>query len=228
MTAIRPSPNVAGVPVSPNGQAPGPGRTSINVGRIALGVFLVVGLSAFFGLKYAEAGRRQSVLAVAKAVPVGQAIAADDLTEASVSADPSLHPVPAADKDSIVGRSAAVALVPGTLLSKAHLGTGPAVAAGRSVVGLSLKPGQVPLGIASGAAVIVLRTPTNQAPASAAAAQEPVPVVARNAQVLAVEPPTGAAGDATVVSVLVDSHDAPAVAAAGASGQATVVVEGGR
>lgn len=224
----RPSPPVTGVAVSTNGQAPPPART-VNVGRVALGVLLVVGLGAVFGLKYAEAGHRKAVLAIARAVPAGQAIAAADLTEALVSADPSLHPVPASQARTIVGRTAAVALVPGTLLSTAELATGPVLPAGRDVVGLSLKAGQVALGVRVGDHVMVVRTPTTPANAAGSAGVDAaVPVVARNAQVVAVDAASAKAGGAAAISVVVDAGDAAVVAAAGASGQAALVVEGGR
>lgn len=225
MTITRSSPGLTGTPVSTNGQGPAPGR-NINIGRTALGVLLVVGLSAWFALAYAAAGDRKSVLAVARAVPAGQAITAEDLKEVMVSADPALQPVPATERASVVGRPVGVALVPGTLLSRAHLATDKLLPAGRDVVGLSLKPGQVPLGVAPGDPVIVVGTPT-----SASSSTDPdvaeIRVLATNAKVLAVEPPA-ASGDITVVSVIVDAGDAPAVAGAGASGQASVIVQGGR
>lgn len=222
MTMTRPAP--VGMPASGNGQGPVAGRT-VNVGRTALGVILVVGLGAAFGLKYTEAGHRTAVLAVARAVPAGQAVTAADITEARVSADASLRPVPASERDSVIGRTTAVALVPGTLLTRAALSTGAAVPAGRDVVGLSLKAGQVPLGIGAGDAVVVVRAPTS--PGAGADPGAPV-VVARNARVLAVQAASTTSGATTVVSVMVDAADAVTVAAAGATGQASVVVEGGR
>jgi len=227
MTLTRPSPTVAGAPVSTNGQAPPARGRNVNVGRLVLGVILVVGLGAGFAVKYAEAGNRKTVLAVARAVPAGQAIVAADLKEALVSADPALHPVPASEERSVVGHSTAVALVPGTLLSKAQLATGPLVALGRDVVGLSLKAGQVPLGLRPGDRVIVVRTPTN-ATGPGGGGDATGSVLARGAQVLAVQAPSSASSGTTVASVVVDSGEAAPVAAAAASGQASLVVEGGR
>lgn len=233
MTATRSAPPIPSVPISTNGQGPGPGR-SVNIGRMALGVLLVLGLSAGFALKYAQAGHRQAVLALARDVPAGQALAAGDLKQVLVSADPALAPVPAAKQASVVGRTAGVALVKGTLLTDAELSTGPLVPSGRNVVGLSLKAGQVPLGVRVGDHVIVFRTPTNptnaagaSAGTSAATTDPGAPVVSRNAQVLAIDAGSATNGGTTVVSVVVDASDAAAVAAAAASGQASLVVEGG-
>ena len=87
VTATRSTPAIATVPISTNGQGPAPGR-NVNIGRMALGVFLVLGLSVWFAYLYSQAGQRHSVLAVARAVPVGQALVAADLKEVLVSADP--------------------------------------------------------------------------------------------------------------------------------------------
>lgn len=228
MTATRSSPTIANVPISTNGQGPGPGR-SVNLGRMALGVLLVVGLSAGFALKYSQAGQRHSVLALARDVPAGQALVAEDFTEALVSADPALRPVPSARQASIIGRAPAVALVKGTLLSEAQLATGPLVPAGRNIVGLSLKAGQVPLGVRVGDRVMVIRTATTPSNAAGTATTEPPPpIVSRNAQVLAVDAASVTNNGTTVVAVVVDAGDSGAVAAAAASGQASLVVEGGR
>lgn len=227
MTATRSTPTIPAVPISPNGQGPSPGR-NVNVGRMALGVLLVLGLSAGFALKYTQAGHRQSVLAVARDVPAGQALVAADLKEALVSADPALAPVPAAKEASVIGRSAAVPLVKGTLLSEAQLATGPLVPSGRNVVGLSLKAGQVPLGVRVGDRVIVYRTATNPPGSGGTATTDASAlVVSRNAQVLAVDAASATNGGTTVLAVVVDASDAGAVAAAAASGQASLVVEGG-
>ena len=228
MTATRSTPSIATVPISPNGQGPAPGR-GVNIGRMALGVFLVLGLSAWFAYLYSQAGQRHSVLAVARAVPAGQALVAADLKEVLVSADPALKTVPAAKQGSIIGRSPAVALVKGTLLSEDQLATGPLVPAGRDIVGLSLKAGQVPLGLRVGDRVVVIRTPTNPTGGAGTSGVDAAiaPVVARNAEVLAVDAGSAVNGGTTVVAVVVDASDASAVAAAAASGQATVVVEGG-
>jgi co-chaperonin GroES (HSP10) len=227
MTATRSTPTIPSIPISTNGQGPGPGR-NVNVGRMALGVLLVLGLSAGFAFKYAQAGHRQSVLALAKDVPAGQALAAGDLKEVLVSADPALAPVPAAKQASVIGRSAGVALLKGTLLTDAQLATGPLVQAGRDVVGLSLKAGQVPLGVRVGDRVIVFRAATNPTGGSGTVTTDPgASAVSRNAQVLAIDAGSAANGGTTVIAVVVDASDAAAVAAAAAAGQASLVVEGG-
>jgi hypothetical protein len=91
----------------------------------------------------ARAGDRTDVLAVARDVPVGQPVTAQDVRVVSFADDPGLSPIAAADRASIVGRRAAVDLHPGDLLTRSQLsvrGLGDSA----QVVGVELKRGFVP------------------------------------------------------------------------------------
>lgn len=91
----------------------------------------------------ARAGDRTDVLAVARNVPVGRPVTAQDVRVVSFADDPGLSPIPAADRASIVGRRAAVDLHPGDLLTRSQLsvrGLGDSA----QVVGVELKRGFVP------------------------------------------------------------------------------------
>lgn len=156
MTATR-TPQVAKGRVHANGQRPSPGR-SVNLSRVALAMMLIAGLSLAFLLLYTSAGDRHDVLAVARPVAAGSVITAADLTEARVSVDPSLRPIPVSRQSEVVGRAAAVDLVPGTLLTRGHLADGPVVRTGRDVVGLALKAGQLPQGVRAGDRVLLVRS----------------------------------------------------------------------
>ena len=115
----------------------------------------VVGAVVFAGL-LSSTNERSEVLAVARPVAVGERIEAADLAVAEVSASNALRPVPAAERARVVGRRAAVGLVPGTLLSAEAVATGPVLDPGKATVGLSLKPGRFPLGIAKGQRVLLV------------------------------------------------------------------------
>ena len=220
MTATR-TPTHLGERVASNGQRPATTH-SVNLGRVALAVILIVGLSLVFMLLYTSAGDRRAVFAVARAVAAGNVITAADLTEARVSVDPALRPIPVSRRSEVVGRAAGVDLVPGTLLTRAHIADGPVVASGRSVVGLSLKAGQYPAGVRVGDTVLLVRSSSNNAAGSTTG---PVPVVQVRGEVLAVESSTSSSS-AAVVSVAVDGAEAPALAVAAAAGQVSLVIEG--
>ena len=197
---------------------------------------LVIASSAAFTSLYARAGGRVDVLAVARPIKAGRTIQPQDLTIVHVSLAPALSVVDGSDVARIVGRRAAVPLVPGTLLSPRDLATGPAVAPGDAVVGVATKPGQLPAdGVQPGDTVAVLETsspglaqadlsPTGTAePDAAGALTGAGNVLAPVATVTGVS--TTASSDGTaVVSVLVPRSLAPAIASASTAGQAALVL----
>lgn len=218
----RPSTKVVAAEAVRNGHRPPPPTRSVNVGRAALAVLLIVGLSLAFVQLYSSAGDRRTVLAVARAVAAGDVIGPADVAEVRVSADPGLRPVPAERRAEVLGRAAAVELLPGTLLTAAHVSERPPVAVGLSVVGLSLKPGQFPPGVRPGDRVLLVRS---NAPAAGSSGGGGLLVQVRG-EVLAVDTGAGQGAGTAVVSVAVDGSDAPALAVAGAAGQVSMVVEG--
>lgn len=192
-------------------------------GRLAAGV-AVLGVSALAAVAlYGSVGDRQPVLAVARPVAAGQAIAAPDLTVVRVAADPGVRTIPASQRSRIVGRSAGVALAPGALLAPAQLADGPTLPPGSVVVGALLKPGQFPLGLRPGDSVLVvpLVPATQVALLGGPAADAAKPI---RATVAAVEKVSDAGGS-TTVSLAVVSELAPTVAAAGAEGRLSVMRE---
>jgi hypothetical protein len=140
-----------------------------------------------------------------------------------VSIGDGVRAVPAWQRRQVVGRPAAVPLVPGSLLTMGQVGPPSALAPGEAVVGLALKAGQFPPGLAPGARVRVVDT---GAPASAVTtpAGDSGIAVARSATVLAVAAPGSDGSSATVVSVKLASAEADRVAVAAAAGRAALVL----
>lgn len=204
--------------------APGLGRAPArrNQSRVALGAFLILAFALVFAVSFSRAGDRQAVLAVARPVPAGQVISAADIAEVRISADPGLHPVPARDRSRIVGRTAGVALTAGTLVTPAQFASGPAVPAGRAVVGAALKPGQFPPDVHVGDAVDVVITPAAGTADPAAGSSAFASVTGRVSGITA-----AANGADTVVSLDVAQNVAPALAVAAGRGQVSLVLTGG-
>jgi hypothetical protein len=125
---------------------------------ISILIVLVGGVIAFAGAQMLT--QHAKVLAVAKGVPVGARITDDDLTTASVVKDSNLSPVPASQRSQIVGMVAQVALVKGTLLTRAEVASSSGFTAGQQLVALPLKPGQFPgRGLVAGQKVLMVATP---------------------------------------------------------------------
>ena len=195
----------------------------------ALVMVMVAALcAAGFAALLAAAGDRQAVLAMARTVPAGRVITADDLRVVEVSADKALRTLPAGQRDEVVGRSAISTLVAGTLLTNAQLAerVGPAV--GESVVGLRLKGTRVPpasMGPGDRVQIIQTASPTEADVSVTEEGQLLLGSVLTEGRVLSVER-TREASDTVELSVAMQAVDAPAVAGAAAADRVTVVLIG--
>ncbi len=186
------------------------------VGAVVVGALIALAL-------YTGLDRRQTVLAVGRPVAAGGVITTEDLYQVKVAPAAGITPVPVSRAGEVVGKTAAVGLVRGTLLVKAQLGSPSTLQAGQAVVGLALKPGQAPATLRPGTRVEVIDTvkPTN-------AGDQPRPVVLTASAVVA--PPEGdaqakpSANGLTLVSLTMPAADAPAVAAAAMDGRVSLVV----
>lgn len=214
---------------------------------------LLVSCTALFVTTYVKAGRQVPVLGIGKAVPQGAVITSGDLQIVRIATSGPISPVPASAAGRVVGRRAAVGLVPGSLLTMSELSSGPAIPIGAAIVGVSVKASQLPAdGLTSGQQVDVVLTGIPGAPvfstgsASPSAGQtsgpqgveqgptatsKPSPalaggVIVPRAVVTASIPGTSANADTTDVSLLVPSALAPLVANASAAGQVALVAVG--
>jgi hypothetical protein len=181
------------------------------VGALAFGVFVVL----------TPAGSRSApVLVVARPVPAGHRISLSDLRVVSLRVPAGLSVVRAADEGSVVGQVAKSDLAAGALLAADEVGVPSGSAA---EVGLALKPGQYPPGLAPGDRVEVLEGP--------ASADSTTPSASAGGLVLA---PVGVVesvspADADPNTVMVDLQapggEAVTVAEAGAAGRVVLVVQ---
>jgi SAF domain len=189
-----------------------PGLWAAGAALVALGGLAAAGLVT-------RAGDRVEVLAVARTVPVGQTIEAADVTVARVPADPALAPVPAAERDRVVGRVAAVELRPGTLLTADELTDAAVPGAGEQLVGVAARPGQLPArGLRPGDQVLVVPVPGDQARTDdAATAGEPVA-----GRVVQVGPADGEG--AVMVDLLVGQDTGARLAALASTGRLALVL----
>jgi Flp pilus assembly protein CpaB len=185
---------------------------------VLIGSLVLVASALAAGLLYANLGDRQPVLAVARAVEAGQVVEAGDLRQILVAPVPGVRMVPASSRRAMVGRTASVRLLPGSLLNPAQLTTGPLVDPDRAVVGALLKPGQFPVGLRVGDDVLAVVLAPEGAPVDDTAL--PVPPRARVAAIeQSAEPGAGLA-----ISLAVEPGDATLLATAGARGRLTLVL----
>jgi hypothetical protein len=216
-------------------------RPALAVGSLAL----VVACVAVFASVYLKAGSQVAVLAVDRSVPEGQVLTAEDLAVVHISTNSGISTVPVAEDSQVIGRRAAEPLEAGTLLTQNELVTSFSPPAGESIVGVSVKEGQLPAsGVAPGETVDVILTGTPGDPDSAPASpdatgdlQDPAAattgtqstgsgtVLVSDATVLEAFPsPPSSGTDAIDVSLLTASTLAPLVASASAADQVALVV----
>jgi hypothetical protein len=228
VTAVRPAPTPSPIPSANGfGAPPPPPRRPRNLAGAAFGVLLVLFCATAVAVYTANAGHRRPVLVMLRTVHAGAAIAPADLGEARVAADGSVRAMPSSARARVVGRIAAVDLVRGALLISGELDAGPVVPAGSSVVGLNVKLGYAPAGLRPSARVRLVFTPTGASAADGASSGSSGSGSVLVAQARVFDIAATPDGQGQIVSVVVDDASAPALAAAGARGQVSVILLGG-
>lgn len=185
---------------------------------LLLGVLLVAVCAAGGVLTGMQLGDRENVLALARPVPVGQVLTAQDLTQVSVAEDSTIDVLPAAAASSVVGQPVAYSLPAGSLVTRAVLGAPQVPAPGDAIAAIGLKPGQFPPELTPGTRVAVLVTPG-----------QPTSTNEQTSSWTAVV--TGIAGDeteqVTVVSLQLSDPDARELASAPEGQLSLVAIAGG-
>ncbi len=216
------APSTAAAPAVPQAPAPIVAPASVPMRRRRPGVIAAaIGLTALGGLVsaalYIQTGHRVAVLAVAVPLAEGQLITAQDLVTADVSLDPAVASIPASQESSVVQ------LAPGALLARGDVTNTPLQPAGTSVVGVQLKPGQLPAGrLSVGEQVELVYTPSSAQSAlstgSASSTQLPTTVQATIVNVGAVDTQGNETVDVAVTATL-----APGLAAQAATGDIALI-----
>lgn len=224
MTGFRTPTAPATSPASPNGGKAGriglPTRQRPRA-ALALGVALVVGFAALGYWAWSRAGSKVAVVAAARDIPVGHAIIRADLTTTEVAGG--VTAVSAAHLDGLVGKTAAVEIVPDTLIQQAMVTTRAGLGASQAVVGVAVGPGQVPpTGLRPGDRVEVLALPGQQDTAKPVA-----PTVLTDDALVVDEQPNPASAGGMLVSLMVPKTAAAGVAAA-SSAESIALVQVGR
>ncbi|WP_405010634.1 SAF domain-containing protein [Kitasatospora sp. NBC_01539] len=186
---------------------------------LAMAVALIAAGGLGGAVLYTSSGQRIAVLAVARDVPMGQAITADDLVVAHIASDPALRPLDARDRTRTIGLRATTDLRRGALLLKADVTADAALQPGRQVVGLAAKRTQLPAArLQPGLQVLVVFTADTKSDQSAAT---------RTPETLTAVVVTVGRADSDgsqVVDVAVPAEDGPRLAAWVATGRFQVIL----
>jgi hypothetical protein len=179
----------------------------------ALAVLLIAGGALTAGYVAKSIGSTHDYLGVGRPVGKGAEITSADLITIRVNDAIGLKPIASSQLKTVVGKRAAVPLLPGTLLTAEQLTDNPVPAPGNQLLGLALGEDRMPKGrLAVGASVLLVVTPkkglggTDQN-----APPDLVPPRTIIGTVVDVKP-SAKQGD-TIVNVEVSNADAPTVAA---------------
>lgn len=195
-------------------------RKSLPLALVAVAC-MAVSIVAFVGLQLASSDR-SPVLVVGRPVAAGAVISDDDLTVAQMASDPALRPIPVGNRDSVVGRTAAVDLVPGTLLVDEALGQARALTGDQAIVGVEVAAASAPtLTLAVGDRVQLVET---LSPSASGASGPSRTVLAEGRVTDVAEASVTSSSGAVQLAVTVPSAAAPSIAAASADGRIAVVV----
>jgi hypothetical protein len=189
----------------------------------ALAVLLIVGGALISAYLVMVSGRRVPVISIAQPVAAGQQIPASALREVQVSATGGLDYIPWADRGKVTQTFATVTLVKGALLTNGMISTDTSVAKGSVVIGLALKPGQMPAGGLHPGDRVALYAVASQGGQSGAQGGT---VLAPAATVYDVVQPgeNDIQADQVTVSVTVPADQAPQVTQASSAGAVAVAL----
>lgn len=226
MTVVTPVTTSAGrPPAAPiNIAKSAPRRRSWMQG--ALAVLLIAGGALTAGYVAQRIGATHDYLGVGRPVGKGAEITAADLVTIRVNDAIGLKPIAAGQLKSVVGKRAAVPLVPGTLLTAEQLTDKPVPGPGNQLLGLALGEDRMPKGrLAVGASVLLVITPKKGIAADQNAAPDLVPP--RTIVGTVVDVKASAKQGDTIINVEVSNADAPTVAAMHAEDRIVLTVAGG-
>ncbi|WP_027946967.1 SAF domain-containing protein [Amycolatopsis taiwanensis] len=192
--------------------------------HLLLGALLVLACAAAFAVVSLNSGNRESVLALARPVAVGQVLTAQDLKQVNVAVDPGVSVMDVSQAASVVGKTMSTSLPAGALLTPDAVSGAGVPAAGQALAALSLKAGQFPPEVSPGTHVSVVFVP-GQAGAALASPPAPYSTTVWPAVVTSVTAPPNQQN--TVISVQVSPAAAHQIAAVPAGQLSVVMLPGG-
>jgi len=189
----------------------------------ALAVLLILGGALGAGYLVTKSSKQVQAIEITRQIGAGQRIPLSAMQQVAVPAGTQVGYVAWVYASQVTRYYAAVTIPPGTLLNKSMVATTNRSTAGRAIIGLALKDGQLPRGLQAGDHVDIFfvqnSTQVNGCPGT------PGSLLSGNAIVLGITAPSVTAGSQDAdVQVAVSPADAGPVACAAANGIAGVSV----
>jgi SAF domain len=194
-------------------------------GLIGLAVLLIVGSAAVAGLLAVRLDSRSAVLVAARPIAIGQQISRADLGQARVASE-GLSLLSVSDSGQVIGKYAGQAIPKGRLIDAQMLQQKGFLTSGVVAVGVSVPPGRMPAsGLQQGDRVQIIQVADGVPKVLVAAAVVSTPpAAARSSGGGGLIPGGSSQGPGAVATVIVTAQEAPAVAAASAANQLSLVL----
>jgi hypothetical protein len=187
----------------------------------ALALLLIIGGALGAAYLVISSGHRVAAIEVAQSLGVGERIPYSALREVKIAPGAGVDYVPWNEASQVTRFYAATVIPPGTLLSSAMVAGSNGYAAGKMVVGLALRDGQLPNGLQVGDRVNVYKTSV----AAQLCPGTPGSMLAANALVLGISAPAAASSrPAMDVRVALPPPVAGAVTCNAANGDVAVAI----
>jgi hypothetical protein len=173
----------------------------------ALAVLLIVAGAAAAGLIVVNSGHKVAAIEISRQVTDGQQLSMADMQEVQITVGDGLSYVPWNEASQVAQTFAATTIPAGTLLTQNMASSTDALPAGKDVVGLALKDGQVPAGLSAGDHINIYDVSNSSQSCPGGSGS----TLAHNAVVLSDPQSSGAAGAASgVIDVKVALNPAEA------------------
>jgi len=187
----------------------------------ALAVLLILGGALSAGFLVLQSGKRVAAIEISQPVGAGQQIPLSAMQEVQIASGAGLSYVPWNEASQVAHFYAVGAIPPGTLLTSVMVGQASNLAAGRSVLGLSLKDGQLPAELQVGDHINIYQV--SDAPETCPGSSGGL--LAANAIVLGITRPASSSSSAVAdVRVAVNPADGGAVACNSSNGIVGVAI----
>lgn len=190
----------------------------------ALAVLLILGGALAVSYLMLTSTKKVAAIEIVQTVGEGQPIALNDMQPVQVTPSNGINYVPWSEADQVARTFAATSIPAGTLLTSNMAVTANNLTAGRSVLGLALKDGQLPAGLAMGDRINIYEV----SDATEACPGTPGSLLSGDAIVLKVSAPSAASSSAVAdVEVALTPATAGAVACNASNGIIGVAVTPG-
>jgi hypothetical protein len=188
----------------------------------ALAVLLILGGALGASFLVIQSGQRVAAIEISQPIGAGQQIPPSAVQQVQIASGTGLSFVPWDQAGQVTRFYAVSAIPPGTLLTSGMVASTGTSTAGRAVLGLALKDGQLPRGLQDGDHVAIYQVSNAQESCPGTAGS----MLAADAVVLAIGTPSVTSGSSALadVEVAVNPAEAGAVACNAANGMVGIAV----